>query len=121
MTRLAPQSGRPAFLDVEAPIDQDRTRPGDDEGADDDKPQDAEVHPTNHVPDATAKVQLLDEQLAQLEQADEECDKDGKRGDGQVVENLPYRVGESPRISLRHEGAVSRVHQRHTGGEDQWQ
>src|SRR2546430_3126123 len=62
---LVSQSGRPAFLDVQALVDQNCAGPRHDEGADDDEPHDAEVHPTDQVPGTTAKVQLLDQQLAQ--------------------------------------------------------
>src|SRR6266480_4449281 len=86
---LVSQSGRPAFLDVQALVDQNCPGPRHDEGADDNETHDAKVHPTDRVPDTTAKVQLLDHQLAQFEQADEERDKDRERGDRQVVENLP--------------------------------
>src|SRR2546421_4917043 len=119
--RLVTKRRGPAFLDVQASIDQKCAGPRHDEGAHDHEAHDAEVHPTDRVPRTPTKIQLLDEQLAQLEQADEERDKDRERGDGEVVENLPHRVRESPRIRLRHKGAVGSVHQRHTGGEDQRQ
>src|SRR6202011_2779842 len=61
------KSRRPAFLDVQAPIDQEGADPGGDERTDDDKAHDTEVHPADRIPRTTAKVQLLHEELAQLE------------------------------------------------------
>src|SRR4029077_4413217 len=108
---LSLQRAPPAFFDVLASVDQNGAGPGHDEGANDDETHHAEIHSTDRVPGTAAEVQLLDEQLAQLEHADQQRDKDRQRRDRQVVEDLAHRVRKSPGICLRHEGAVGCVHQ----------
>ncbi len=63
----------------------------------------------------------VDEDLRDLEKADEQGHEHRQRRDGQVVEDLPDRARERPRVRLGHERAVSRVHEGHARREDQRQ
>src|SRR5438309_22026 len=83
---------RPALLDPANLEDGEGGSPGDDEGGNDDETEDAEVQAGDEAEDAAPQLEDADQDLRELDHADEEGDEDRERGHRQVVEDLPDRV-----------------------------
>src|SRR5438067_5388518 len=97
-----------ALLDPTGPPDDRRDAPGEEEQADDRIAEPVDVEP-----------RCPDDELKQLGAADAERDRHRERRDGDVVVDLPNRVGERPAVRVAHERAVGGVEQRHSGREEQ--
>src|SRR5438094_532768 len=108
----------PAAIDTARLPQHDGERPRDDEKADDDVADVAEIEVVEVRPEAARKRELRGGHLEQFDHADQERDGDREAGDGDVVIDLADRIGEGPAVGVAHEGAVGGVHQRHSGGED---
>src|SRR5437588_11238258 len=118
---LVAEQASPALFDVLRPVDGEGEYPGHHKGADDDKPQEAKIKPADGIPEPPGEMQLLDHDLAELDEAHEKGHEDRQPGDRQVVKDLPNRVRKGPGIGAGHEGSIGGVHQRHARGKDQRQ
>src|SRR5438067_8015168 len=98
----------PALLDPAGPPDDRRDAPGEEEQADDRIAEAVDVEPRGP-----------DHQLEQLGAADPQRDRHRESRDGDVVVDLPNRVGERPAVRVAHERAAGGVEQRHAGREEQ--
>src|SRR6202171_1569391 len=112
----------PAFVDAANLVDQERGRPGHHVGGDNEVAGPAnEVESGAGAEYAAFEVVPLDDDLQQLDNADEERDESRKARHREVVENLADGARESPRVGLRHDRPVSCVHERHPRREDERQ
>lgn len=91
--------------------------PGGEEQADDDEADGVQVQAADPVPERAVQAGLVGEQAQQLGGADDQRDGDGQAGNGEVVVDLPYRLGKGPAVGEVHERTVDGVQQAHAGRE----
>src|SRR5580693_4002907 len=115
--KLPGATGAEPALDAERPPYENRDRPRRREQADDEEAERVDVQPFDPGPEWAAEAELLAHEARQLYGPDHQRDRDGQRGDRDVVVDLAYRVGERPPVGEVHERAVDRVEQRHPGRE----
>src|SRR5947208_16699153 len=92
----------PARLDPACLPQHDGERPRDDEKADDDVADVAEIEVVEVRPEAARKRELRGGHLEQFDHADQERDGDREAGDGDVVIDLADRIGEGPAVGVAH-------------------